>query len=132
MRSRTLAASVLALSLGLAAAPVQAGGSFTYTFIPHGKAAEIVRDGLQLYALGHELRNKAKVDQRGSDNSAGISQDGSGNTAGIFQRGHGHSATISQNGDNNTLGIFQFGRGTSTSATQTGNGKVGLVFQGGW
>lgn len=131
-----LAVGMLAAALGLAAvsAPVPANaGSVSFTVSPKGKDAELLRHGLNLYSLARShRRNRARVDQRGTGNGAGVSQSGEGNVAGVFQRGSGHSATISQNGNNNAYGIFQFGRNTSTAVTQTGDGRRGLVFQGGW
>lgn len=128
---------MLAAALGLAAAsaPVPANaGSVSFMVTPKGKDAELLRHGLNLYSLvrSHRSRNRARVDQRGTDNGAGISQNGEGNVAGVFQRGRGHSATISQNGNNNAYGVFQFGRNTRSASTQTGDGQVGLLFQGGW
>jgi len=132
-----LVVGILAATMGLAAisAPVPASaGSVSVRVTPQGRDAELLRHGLNLYSLvrSHRSQNQARVDQRGTENGAGISQNGEGNVAGVFQRGRGHSATIYQNGNNNTFGIFQFGRNTSTTATQTGDGKVGLVFQAGW
>lgn len=132
-----LVVGILTATMGLAvisaAVPANAG-SVSINVTPKGKDAKLLRHGLNLYSLArnHRSRNRARVDQRGTGNGAGVSQSGEGNVAGVFQRGRGHSATISQNGNNNTYGIFQFGRNTSTMATQTGDGKVGLVFQGGW
>ena len=129
-------ASVLALMVGIAAieqpTPAIAGGSVSFAITPRGDGARAIRDGLRVYSWARDMRNRARVDQRGSGNGAGISQSGSGNWAGIFQRGRNHSATVTQNGNNNAYGIFQFGRNTSSAATQTGNGNVGFVLQGGW
>ena len=102
------------------------------TITPHGRNAELVREGLQLYSVFERTRNRARVDQKGSGNGAAIGQSGQGNVAEVFQRGRGHSATISQTGNHNAFGIFQFGRNTSSTARQTGNDNVGLVLQGGW
>jgi major curlin subunit len=115
-----------------AAAPAEARNGFRFVVTPKGEDARVVRDGLRLYSIARDLRNRAKVDQRGTGNGAAISQSGSGNWSGIFQRGSGHSATVSQNGNNNALGVFQFGRNQNTSAVQQGDGNVGLVFEGGW
>jgi hypothetical protein len=132
--SRThILAGLLAVATGLAAvnSPAAAGG-FSFSLEPKGKDAKALSTGLRLYSLAQNLRNRARVDQRGTGNGAGISQNGSGNYAGVFQRGHNNSATVAQNGDNNTLGVFQFGRNNSSAVTQNGNGRVGLVFQGNW
>lgn len=120
-----------ALSI-FAATPAEARNGFRFVVTPKGEDARVVRDGLRLYSLARDLRNRAKVDQRGTGNGAAVSQSGSGNWSGIFQRGSGHSATVTQNGNNNSFGIFQFGRNQNTTAVQEGNGNVGLVFEGGW
>ncbi len=134
--TRQYKALFLTLALGLAplyaAPPAQAGGSVTIHVEPKGKKAYKLQKGLAAIGRIQQRRNNARVDQRGSGNSAYVSQNGSGNTLGVFQRGSGHSATASQDGNNNTLGIFQFGRNTTTNYNQTGNGKTGLIIQGGW
>lgn len=131
-----LVVGMLAATLGLAtvSAPVPVNaGSVSFTVTPKGKDAERLRHALNLYSLARShRRNRARIDQRGTGNGAGVSQSGAGNVAGIFQRGRGHSAAISQNGNNNAYGVFQFGRNTSTRATQTGDGQGGFIFQGGW
>jgi Curlin associated repeat len=123
--------SMVAFS-SIAAAPAEARNGFRFVVTPKGEDARVVRDGLRLYSIARDLRNRAKVDQRGTGNGAAVSQSGSGNWSGIFQRGSGHSATVTQNGKNNAFGIFQFGRNQNTSAVQQGDGNVGLVFEGGW
>lgn len=127
----TLILSIAALS-AFAAAPAEARNGFRFVVTPKGDDARAVREGLRLYSFARDLRNRAKVDQRGTGNGAAVSQSGSGNWSGIFQRGSGHSATVTQNGNNNAFGIFQFGRNQNTSSVQEGNGNVGLVFEGGW
>lgn len=128
-----LTATLLAGGIAaLPAAPAHAGGSVSVTIVPKGDEARIIEQGLQLYALSRDVRNRAKVKQRGADNAAAIGQSGSGNWAGIFQRGKGHTATIDQTGNNNAFAIFQFGKNTSSAVTQQGNGGAGLIFQGGW
>ena len=130
-----MVASVLALVVFAAieqSAPAAAGGSLSFAVTPRGETAHVVRDGFRFYSWARDLRNRVRVDQRGSGNGAGVSQSGTGNWAGIFQRGRNHSATVTQNGNDNAYGIFQFGRNTSSAATQTGDGNVGFVLQGGW
>jgi hypothetical protein len=107
-------------------------GSVTIAVKPKGKSAKVVEKGLTLLSRIQERRNRARIDQNGSGNTALVSQHGAGNTVGVFQRGRGHTAVASQDGDDNTLGIFQFGKNTTTNTSQTGNGRVGLIFQGGW
>jgi major curlin subunit len=128
-------AGLLAVATGVAAvntpAPAAAGG-FSFTLSPKGKDAEALSTGLRLFSFAQSLKNSAKIDQRGTDNGAAVSQNGTGNYAGIFQRGRRNSVTVSQNGNNNTLGVFQFGRRNNSTVTQNGNGRVGLVFQGNW
>jgi hypothetical protein len=130
-----LMTAVLVLTTGcavLAPPTPAAAGSVSVAITPKGEHATAIRGGLRVLSWGQEMRNRARIDQRGGGNGAGISQSGNGNWAGVFQRGRGHSATVAQNGDNNALGIFQFGRNTSTDAVQTGNGQVGVVLQAGW
>jgi Curlin associated repeat len=134
IRKSYLSAVMLAMAVfsTFTAAPAEARNGFRFVVTPKGEDARVVRDGLRLYSIARDLRNRAKVDQRGTGNGAAVSQSGSGNWSGIFQRGSGHSASVSQNGNNNAFGIFQFGRNQNTSAVQQGDGNVGLVFEGGW
>jgi Curlin associated repeat len=131
-----LAACLLAFTVGAAAidAPIRAAaaGSVSVTVTPKGESAHALRDGLFLFSWAQQLRNYARVDQKGSGNGAAVSQTGYWNWATIFQRGRGHSATVAQTGNNNAVGVFQFGRNTSMDATQTGNGQAGLMLQYGW
>lgn len=121
-----------AVLLPLASAPAEAG-SVTVKITPKTKiGTKMVEKGLTVVTKAQERHNAERIDQKGSGNSAEVSQSGDGNTLGVFQRGKGHTATASQDGNDNTLGIFQFGRNTSTTADQTGNGKTGLIIQGGW
>ena len=109
-----------------------AAGTVSVTVTPKGESASALRDGLFLFSWAQRLRNSARVDQKGSGNSAAVSQSGHWNWATIFQRGRGHSATVAQTGNNNAFGVFQFGRNTSMDAAQTGNGQAGLMLQYGW
>jgi Curlin associated repeat len=131
-----LAAGLLAFTVGAAAidasTPAAAAGRVSVTLAPKGESANAIRDGLFLFSWAQRLRNSARVDQKGSGNSAAVSQSGHGNWATIFQRGRGHSATVAQNGNNNAFGVFQFGRNTSMDAAQNGNGQAGVVLQYGW
>jgi hypothetical protein len=131
-----LTAGLMAFTVGFAALETStlaaAAGSVSVTVIPKGESASAIREGLFLFSRAQQLRNYARVDQRGSSNGAAVSQSGNRNWAGIFQRGRGHSATVTQNGNNNAFGVFQFGRNTSLDAAQTGYGQAGLVLQYGW
>lgn len=122
-----LAASVLTHQTAPATA-----GSVNVTVAPRGESAEAVRTGFLFYNLFRGVKNRARVNQKGSGNGAAISQHGNGNVAEVFQRGRGNSGTITQNGNNNAYGIFQFGRKARTSAVQTGDGNAGFTFQGNW
>lgn len=113
-------------------APAAAGGSVNIYVTPKGESADAFRKGFQLYSLYRNLKNEARVNQRGSGNAAGVSQSGNGNNALVVQRGKGHSATISQNGNDNAFGVFQFGKKQKADAAQNGNGNVGFLLQGGW
>ena len=131
-----LAAGLLVFAIGAttidASTPAAAAGRVSVTIAPQGESASAIRDGLFLYSWAQQLRNYARVDQRGRGNAAAVSQSGSWNWAGIFQRGRGHSASVTQNGNHNAFGVFQFGRNTSLDAAQTGHGQAGLVLQYGW
>jgi hypothetical protein len=131
-----LAAGLVAFTVGAAAidalTPAAAAGSVSVSIAPQGESAKAVRDGIFLFSWAQQLRNYARVDQKGRGNGAAVSQNGHWNWAAIFQRGRGHSATVTQNGNNNALGVFQFGRNTSIDAAQSGNSQAGLVVQYGW
>jgi Curlin associated repeat len=137
--NRLLTTTILVAMIGLGAMsrPASAGG-VTVMLSPHGDSADIIQQGLQIYAMIKEQKDKKKkknhahVDQKGHDNAAALSQKGNDNYGVIVQRGHDHNATIAQNGDNNALGLFQFGRKTNLDVVQAGRGQVGLVLQGGW
>jgi hypothetical protein len=130
-KAAALAALIAIAPAITATAPANAGGSFTIAITPKGKKAEKLQKGLSVLSKIHEARNRAKVDQKGSNNAAYLGQSGNGNNALVVQRGKGHSASVSQSGNNNALGVFQFGKNTSSSTTQTG-GQSGLIIQGGW
>jgi major curlin subunit len=134
-KAAALAALIGVAPVVTATAPAQAGGSFTVQITPKGKGAEKLEKGLSIWSKLRDRRearrNRANVDQKGSNNAAYVGQSGNGNNALVVQRGKGHSASVSQSGDNNALGVFQFGKNTSSNTTQTG-GQSGLIFQGGW
>jgi hypothetical protein len=112
--------------------PTAHANSVSVTLQPRGESAQVIREGLGLYSLFRDLRNRAKTDQRGRNNGAAIAQHGRGNNALVFQRGQDNSGTITQNGNQNSYGLFQFGRRNSTSVVQNGNGGVGITLQGNW
>jgi Curlin associated repeat len=111
--------------------PAQADG-VSVTLRPRGESADVIREGLGIYSFFRGLQNRAKSDQRGTNNGAAIGQHGRGNNAYVFQRGRDNSGIITQNGNNNAYGIFQFGRRNSTAVAQNGNGEVGITLQGNW
>ena len=135
IRNSTIA-GLMALSLAAAGtalpAPAEAGGGVRLELTPDARSADAIRMGLGIYSLVRQHKSRARVDQRGSGNSAGVGQSGRGNVAAVFQQGRGHSTSVQQNGDGNAIGIIQFGRNRSSSHVQSGNGNVGLVVEGGW
>ena len=122
---------VAVATLYCALSPVQADG-VSITLRPHGESAEVIRTGFSLYGLFHDLRSRAKTNQRGTNNGAAIAQHGHGNNAYVLQRGRDNSSTITQNGNYNSYGLFQFGRRNSKTIVQNGNGDVGITLQGNW
>ena len=120
-----------AIAMTAALAPAQANG-VSITLQPRGENAQVIRQGLGFYSLFRDLRNRAKTDQRGTNNGAAIAQHGRGNNALVFQRGRDNAGTITQNGNSNTYGLFQFGRRNSSTVVQNGNGGVGITLQGNW
>jgi Curlin associated repeat len=127
----TIVRLVAVVALTAALSPAQAEG-VSITLRPRGEGAEVIRKGLGIYSVFRDLRNRAKTDQRGTNNGAAIAQHGRGNNAFVFQRGRDNSGTITQNGNYNSYGLFQFGRRNSTNVVQNGNGDVGITLQGNW
>lgn len=136
MKLSALLAVMLGLGVMQAPAPASAGGSIAVMITPHGKNADLISTGLQIYALTQQAKgnkkNQALLKQKGINNAAAIGQKGGNNLAVVGQKGKNHTVTVDQAGWNNTLGVFQFGKNTDLDIGQAGNGKVGLVFQGGW
>src|SRR5215471_15589191 len=137
--NRLLTTAILVAMLGIGAmSPPASAGGITVMLSPHGDSSDIIQQGLQIYSMIKEEKDKKKrknhahVDQKGHDNAAALSQKGNDNYGVIVQRGHDHTATVAQNGDNNAFGLFQFGRKTNLDVLQAGRGQVGLVLQGGW
>jgi Curlin associated repeat len=138
---RALTTAILAAMIGFGAlglpAPASAGG-VTLMIAPDGESADLIQQGLRIYGMVKEQKEKKKkknhahVDQKGRDNAAALSQTGNDNYGLIFQRGHDHTAAVAQEGENNAFGLFQFGRKTNLDVSQAGRGQVGLVLQGGW
>lgn len=130
----TLAAAFVALSIGIAGlvTPAAAGGSVSISVAPaNAKQEKAMRAGLGLYALYNGIRNGG-IRQRGTGNSAGLSQNGTGNLGIVHQEGRGHDGTLQQNGNGNSYGLFQFGRNTSGHVAQSGTGGTGATIQFGW
>jgi hypothetical protein len=126
-----LAAVVLIGGLALTPSGAEAR-SVSLTLTPKGDAERLVRGGLQVYNLIRSVKNRARVDQRGTSNGAAIVQNGQRNYGKIVQRGSGQSGQIVQNGNDNAHLMFQFGRNGRASAVQNGNGRAGITFQGNW
>lgn len=138
----TRAAKVLSVALLAAVTPLLTpvepvhAGSIGFTVTPKGKDAEALRTGLALYSAVRSLRssskNRAKVEQYGTGNGAGISQRGENNWAHVLQKGRGNSGTISQDGNNNAFALVQLGKRNNTQIKQSGNGNAGVRFEWGW
>jgi hypothetical protein len=132
---RTLAASVLALMIGVGslASPAAAGGSISLSIVPgSAKDAHIMQTGLALYSLFQDAKGGAIVRQRGNHNEAGLGQFGRGNLGVVHQEGNGHSGQLEQHGNRNAYGLFQFGRNAQGHVVQNGHGQTGATFQFGW
>lgn len=126
--------SLLALGLGqvLLAVPAQAGGSVSVQLGPRtGAEANLLNAGLRAYSLYRDMKG-AGIQQRGSNNAAGIIQGGQRNQGLIRQQGNGHSATLQQNGNDNAYGVFQYGRNTRADVVQQGSHGAGATFTYGW
>lgn len=137
LKRASLLAALIGAAVLMAPAPASAGG-ITMMITPEGGTADLIQHGMQIYSIFEQQkkqkkkRNHAKLDQKGRDNAAAVSQRGVDNYGMIFQRGRGHTATLAQDGSDNALGVFQFGRNTNVDVAQTGQGNVGLVLQGRW
>jgi len=139
--ARFITTSMLAAMIGLGAlqisAPASAGG-ITLMVTPDRESANIIQQGLRIYSIVQEQKDKkkrknhARVDQKGRDNAAALSQNGIDNYGLILQRGREHTATVAQEGEHNAFGLLQFGRNTNIDVLQAGRGQVGLMLQGGW
>lgn len=135
--AKLLSLAMLAAATPLAIPSVPANaGSIGFTVSPKGEDAEALRAGLRLYSAVRSIRksskNRAKVEQQGEGNGAGISQRGENNWAHVFQNGRGNTGTISQNGNDNAFALVQMGKRNNTQVTQNGNGNAGLRFEWGW
>ena len=122
---------VAVATISAALSPAYADGA-SITWRPHGEEAAAIRTGLGFYGFVRDFRNRAKTNQRGTNNGAAIAQHGRGNNAYVLQRGRENSGTITQNGNYNSYGLFQFGRRNSKTVVQNGNGDVGITLQGNW
>jgi Curlin associated repeat len=135
MRYKALSVVALVAVAGIASLPMTTpaqAGQVTWHIRPHGKDARILRTGLALFSAVQSFKNRARVDQSGNNNSAGIAQNGSGNGALLVQHGNGQTGTISQTGNGNGCALIQFGKNTNGSCDQNGNGQLDFVLQGGW
>jgi len=139
VRALTIAALAAMIGLGALGLPASASaGGITVMLTPDGESADIIQQGLRIYSMVREQKEKKKkknhahVDQKGGDNAAALSQKGVDNYGVIVQRGHDHTATVAQEGEHNAFGLFQFGHNTNLDVVQDGRGQVGLVLQGGW
>ena len=137
VRAFTITTLAAMIGLGTLGVPAPAsGGGVTLMLTPNGDSADIIQEGLRIYTMIKEQKEKkknhARVDQKGSDNAAALSQRGIDNYGVIVQRGHDHAATVAQEGEHNAFGLFQFGHNTNFDVVQVGRGQVGLVLQGGW
>ena len=137
---KTVAAGLTALMIGSMAisAPAAAGGSISFTFMPHNakqtKALKQLKSAhrVVLYSIASAMKGGANIKQIGLNNLAGLGQNGSGNLGVIYQKGNGNGATLQQNGNDNSYGIFQFGKGSRAQVVQNGYGQSGATFQFGW
>jgi hypothetical protein len=139
MTRTTIALSLAAALTATAAvvapiAPVQAGGSASYTYVPPtAKQAQMLSTGLRLYSMyQYSQANGGHITQQGVANAAGLGQSGAGNLGVIYQKGSNNTGTLQQTGNYNTYGIFQFGSGGNANVVQSGNGQAGVTIQGNW
>jgi hypothetical protein len=127
--TKTIAAALTAMILGIAATPAMAGGQIAIGFSPTDpEQAQALGLGLQVFSLVQGMSaTGANVYQNGNGNSAGGSQNGYGNNGVIWQEGNGHNGTIHQNGNNNNCGLFQFGEATDAQCIQNGDNQSGIT-----
>lgn len=126
---KTIAATLAAALIGLAANPAMAGGQVSFGFSPSDpQQAQTLGLGLQIFSLVQGLSSTgANAYQNGNNNGAGFNQNGWGNHGLIYQDGNGHNGTITQNGNNNACGLFQFGQATNAHCLQNGNNQSGIT-----
>ena len=132
---KVLASALLAASIGIVSLPMATpadAGQVTFRIKPRGKDARALQTGLAIFGVIQGLQNRARVQQNGSNNAAGVAQNGQGNGALLVQDGSGHTGTITQNGNGNGCALIQFGKNTNGSCNQNGDGQFGLILQGGW
>ena len=139
--ARFITTAILAAGIGLGALQMSSSasaGGVTLMVTPDGESADIIQQGLRIYSIVQEQKEKkkrknhARVDQKGRDNAAALSQNGIDNYGLILQRGRDHTATVAQEGEHNAFGLLQFGHKTNIDVLQAGRGQVGLMLQGGW
>lgn len=77
---------------------------------------------------GLRAQNSASVTQNGSGNGAAIVQTGQGNLADLRQYGRNNTGAIAQTGNNNTACLIQMGRGLDGAIAQSGDHQsMGVV-----
>lgn len=118
------------IALGTLTAPVSANQISLHFSPANTQQQRALQTGLGIYALVKDIESGA-ITQRGSNNSAGLSQGGRGNLGIVHQEGNGHNGTLEQRNGGNSYGLFQFGNGTNAHVTQRG-GQNGLGFVFGW
>lgn len=128
-KSVLAAAIIISAAIG-AAAPVSANQVSINLSPATAEQQRMMQLGLGMYALVQNIEN-GSITQRGSNNSAGLSQGGRGNLGIVHQDGRNHNGTVTQQNGNNSYGLFQFGRGTNAHVNQNGN-QSGLGFVFGW
>lgn len=125
-----LAATIIAASAIGGAVPASANQVSLNLSPANADQQRMMQLGLGMYALVQNIEN-GSITQRGSNNSAGLSQGGWGNLGIVHQDGRNHNGTVTQQGGNNSYGLFQFGQGTNAHVNQNGN-QSGLGFVFGW
>ena len=133
LRKSVVATALLGvLGASIMQTPAIAGGSVSFTLAPsRNQGGDLLSNGMRLYSMYRGIKN-GEIRQEGSDNAAGITQEGQDNVGFIRQRGSDHSATLHQNGNHNAYGIFQYGKNAHTDVEQNRDGEGGLTFSYGW
>ncbi|MCF6320946.1 MAG: curlin [Rhizobiaceae bacterium] len=138
--AKTILATIVAATIASTAliTPASAihpkgGGSISLNIVPtNPDDARALRTAFGIYSLINALENGSSIKQKGTNNRAGLRQNGGRNNGLIYQEGVGHSGQLRQNGYNNSYGIFQFGKNTRANVIQNGRGQTGATFMFGW